>query len=315
MNQNESVNKTPKDKTPIAKPQPQTNITPMARGYAGFRNSIKSKLGRGSTRGGRGGAKSVFVKNTKTITLTGLTASTISQRKRIRFVDDNSSERIKIISATPFPEGTGSRSKKPKKSILTQKNDLEQNLLSPTLSLPKSESNIPLDTETDINTNINSLQTFDNYPNNSLLPTKPDISTGNSKDLGIDIQDENLDGDGDGLDSKSYSYSVEDQYDIAKQSKEEIKDILDSFSEVQKRRYEVYRRTALNKPAIKKLVSSVLNQQVSQTLAFVIAGFGKVFVGEIIELSSKVMEEWNDNGPIQPKHIIEAYRRYRNSPR
>ncbi|CEG75016.1 hypothetical protein RMATCC62417_10129 [Rhizopus microsporus] len=58
------------------------------------------------------------------------------------------------------------------------------------------------------------------------------------------------------------------------------------------------------------LVSQVLNQQCSQTMAFVVAGFAKVYVGEIIEKARDVMEEWNDTGPIRPEHLREAHRRY-----
>ena len=35
------------------------------------------------------------------------------------------------------------------------------------------------------------------------------------------------------------------------------------------------------------MVSQVLNQQCSQTMAFVVAGFAKVYVGEIIEKGKK----------------------------
>lgn len=38
----------------------------------------------------------------------------------------------------------------------------------------------------------------------------------------------------------------------------------------------------------KQLVSQVLNQQCSQTMAFVVAGFSKVYVGEIVEKGEHV---------------------------
>jgi transcription initiation factor TFIID subunit 11 len=59
----------------------------------------------------------------------------------------------------------------------------------------------------------------------------------------------------------------------------------------------------------------MLNQPVSQVMAFVIAGFTKVFVGEIVESSRDIMEEWGDKGAIAPEHLREAYRRYREDPK
>ena len=43
------------------------------------------------------------------------------------------------------------------------------------------------------------------------------------------------------------------------------------------------------------------------------SGIAKVFVGEIVEKSLDVKEKWNDPGPLQTKHLREAYRLFRNS--
>ncbi|ORZ21929.1 hTAFII28-like protein conserved region-domain-containing protein [Lobosporangium transversale] len=94
-------------------------------------------------------------------------------------------------------------------------------------------------------------------------------------------------------------------------SKEELKALLDCFSEEQLQRYEVYRRSVLSKSTIKKLVGTILNQQVTQTMAFVVAGFCKVFVGEMVEKAREVMEDWGETGPIRPEHLREAQRRHK----
>ncbi|KAF9162265.1 transcription initiation factor TFIID subunit 11 [Actinomortierella ambigua] len=94
-------------------------------------------------------------------------------------------------------------------------------------------------------------------------------------------------------------------------SKEELKALLDCFSPEQLQRYEVYRRSTLSRPTIKKLVATILNQQVSQTMAFVVAGFCKVYVGEMVEKAKEVMDEWGHIGPIRPEHLREAQRRYK----
>ncbi|CEP10322.1 hypothetical protein [Parasitella parasitica] len=94
-------------------------------------------------------------------------------------------------------------------------------------------------------------------------------------------------------------------------AKEDMKVLLENFSDDQLQRYEGYRRSALNRTNVKRLVSQVLNQQCSQTMAFVVAGFSKVYVGEIVEKAKEIMEEWGDHGAIRPEHLREAHRRYK----
>jgi transcription initiation factor TFIID subunit 11 len=60
-------------------------------------------------------------------------------------------------------------------------------------------------------------------------------------------------------------------------------------------------------------LQNILNQQVSPTLAFVVAGYSKVFIGEITELALDIQKEWNETGPLSPEHIREAYRRYEST--
>ena len=77
---------------------------------------------------------------------------------------------------------------------------------------------------------------------------------------------------------------------------------MDNFSPAQYDRFEAYRRHALPKQAVRKVythpillhmtpsdppifqvIQQSLGQQVSQPVAQIVAGFAKVFVGEIIE--------------------------------
>jgi len=59
--------------------------------------------------------------------------------------------------------------------------------------------------------------------------------------------------------------------------------LMDNFSADQYERFEAYRRHALSKGAVRKVIQQTLGQQVSQPVAQIIAGFSKVFVGEIVE--------------------------------
>ena len=48
-----------------------------------------------------------------------------------------------------------------------------------------------------------------------------------------------------------------------------------------------------------------------QNIAIVISGFAKVFVGEIVEKARDVQMLKGDEGPLQPEHLREAWRLYK----
>ena len=81
-----------------------------------------------------------------------------------------------------------------------------------------------------------------------------------------------------------------------------------------------------------QVIQQTLGQQVSMPVAQVVAGFSKVFVGEIVEkgitnhvyptiwraalvliltfLAREVQARRGDSGPLSPDHLREAYRMY-----
>ena len=79
----------------------------------------------------------------------------------------------------------------------------------------------------------------------------------------------------------------------------------------QEERYELY-MTASLRSRIKKLIAPATGgSSVNAEAEIVIYSVTKLYVGELTEMSRIVMREWGDTGPIQPKHLREAYRRMR----
>jgi transcription initiation factor TFIID subunit 11 len=123
------------------------------------------------------------------------------------------------------------------------------------------------------------------------------------------------DEDGDGEDEHELLPAMADDDFAAQsswnsQSKDNLKVLMDNFSPAQYDRFEAYRRHALPKQAVRKVIQQTLGQQVSQPVAQIVAGFAKVFVGEIVEKARAVQERRGETGPLSPDHLREAYRMY-----
>lgn len=86
--------------------------------------------------------------------------------------------------------------------------------------------------------------------------------------------------------------------------------ILSQFTEDQMSRYESFRRSALQKSNMRRLLVSITgSQKISLPMTIVVCGIAKMFVGELVETARMVMSERNESGPIRPCHIRESFRR------
>lgn len=68
--------------------------------------------------------------------------------------------------------------------------------------------------------------------------------------------------------------------------------LIDAFTDEQSSRYDMFKRTKLNKPTLRKIVNQTLSQSVPPAVITTVSGFTKVFIGEMIEKARTVASEW-----------------------
>lgn len=83
--------------------------------------------------------------------------------------------------------------------------------------------------------------------------------------------------------------------------------IMELMTEEQLDRYEAFRRSAIDKLKIKRVLQTISGHNVSAPMVTVVRGMAKVFVGELVEAARLIAHEQGDSGPLQPAHYRAAY--------
>jgi len=97
------------------------------------------------------------------------------------------------------------------------------------------------------------------------------------------------------------------------EERERMQLLVSSFTEDQLDRYAMYRRGALPKATIKKVMQTITGTSVGHNVVIAMAGIAKVFAGEVVEEALKNLEDSGEGGqPLKPKHLREAVRKMRD---
>ena len=88
--------------------------------------------------------------------------------------------------------------------------------------------------------------------------------------------------------------------------------LVSAFTSQQQDQYEVYRRATFPKGTVKKLMMNICKCPVPQNAVIAMAGIAKVYVGQIVEEACVIRDSCGETGPLQPKHLREAYRRLKS---
>ncbi|CAH8621969.1 unnamed protein product [Dicrocoelium dendriticum] len=119
---------------------------------------------------------------------------------------------------------------------------------------------------------------------------------------------EEEDDDTESVVSHLISPALEQEREMRKAEDRKLLALLAHFDEEQLNRFEAFRRATFAKASVRRLMQSITSTAVSQSVVIAMAGLTKVYVGEIVERALDYKEKLGETGPLQPRHIREAFR-------
>jgi len=85
--------------------------------------------------------------------------------------------------------------------------------------------------------------------------------------------------------------------------------LMERMDEEQMNRFEAFRRSTLSRASMKKLVSSLINQTLSdEKVNIVLCSLGKMFVGDLIETARRIANDERHEGSLTRSHVFSAYK-------
>jgi transcription initiation factor TFIID subunit 11 len=139
-----------------------------------------------------------------------------------------------------------------------------------------------------------------------------------------EIDEEEDEEDDEGFDLGLEEDELDLQEAIQKKRAINMGPLMKAMTEEQQDRYSAFRRHFLDKRFVKRLLQHLTRQTVTPQIVTLVAGVGKVFVGQIVEKAREVRQERltasangipqphiNHRQSIRPDHLAEALRRYR----
>uniref|UniRef100_A0A7S3DIL2 TAFII28-like protein domain-containing protein n=1 Tax=Palpitomonas bilix TaxID=652834 RepID=A0A7S3DIL2_9EUKA len=102
---------------------------------------------------------------------------------------------------------------------------------------------------------------------------------------------------------------------VDEQNMKMMSDLMKSFTEEQYERYTAYRRGSLDKSGVTKLMEEMCGRKRKGCGYFdvLMAGSGKLFVGELVEKATLLREKEGVTGAILPHHYYQALRMMKNT--
>ncbi|XP_054659636.1 transcription initiation factor TFIID subunit 11 isoform X2 [Grus americana] len=131
----------------------------------------------------------------------------------------------------------------------------------------------------------------------------PDGEVRNAEGEAVDGEDPNLQPSAAKKVKLELKERKEKKHKVDEDEIQKMQILVSSFSEEQLNRYEMYRRSAFPKAAIKRLIQSITGTSVSQNVVIAMSGISKVFVGEVVE-EGKQLQKRREYKPCSTQQLL-----------